>query len=146
VEGYAYDYSNSLWVLKNTTYLGQNEESRIRIPLSSDFISDSGIVELKINADKQSGHDVYLDEVAVEATWLEDSAARRVVIRNDSPFASRIVRIWYINDTYAYVYDPPSARILQPGETLDLSTYHSLIFIDLVKVVTDYGNVFAFIP
>lgn len=148
VDVYAYNYTSSQWVLTNSTYLDQNEEDRIRIPLSSDFVSSGGVVKLRIEADRESGYNVYLDEVIVEATWLTSGGGNggSFLIRNDSPFASRIVRIWYINDTYTYIYDPSNYIVLQPGETLDLSTYHSLTNIDLVKVVTDYGNVFSFIP
>jgi hypothetical protein len=148
----AYNYSSNSWVNMNSTVLSYNEEVRIRVPLSSDFISDTGVVKLQIEAERQAGNYVYLDEVVVEVTWLGGGdgdgggTSGSLVIRNDSPFASRIVRIWYINETYTYIYDPSSYIVLQPGETLDLSTYHSLTDIDLVKVVTDYGNVFSFIP
>lgn len=146
VDIYAYDFTNDLWVLKNSTYLDLNEERRIRVPLSMDYISNTGEVKLKIVTHRITGTYLYLDEVAVDATSVQGGVEGQLVIRNESPFTSRIVRIWYIGTDFTYAYDPSSPIVLQPGETIDLADYHPLSGITLVKVITDLGNVFSFVP
>ncbi len=151
VDIYAYDFANDAWVLTNSTSLSSDDDLRIRVPLSTDYISSGGQVKLKISTDRITGSYLYVDEVAVDAITVQGGGGGggeggSLIIRNDSPFTSRIVRIWYIGSDSIYVYDPPTPIALQPGETMDLADYHSLSGITLVKVVTDFGNVFSFVP
>ena len=149
---YAYNFTSSSWDQKNATTIDPNEEVRIRVPLGLDYISSDGKVMLNMTGDAPSYSDqILIDEAIVEATWLTGGGgggggATTLVIKNESPYTVRIVRIWYINSTGYYIYDPSNSIALKPGETVDLADYHSLSGVTLVKVVTDYGNIFAFSP
>ncbi len=136
-----YNYTKGGWDCKNTTELGPYEELRIRVPLTEDYISPDNTVRLRIEATVGGGN-IVVDEAVVEATWTDVSGGA-ITIKNESPYVSRIVRIWYIGNSSATYQDFSPPLALRPGETY---TIVLPVGTNYVKVVTDYGNIFAFYP
>lgn len=70
----AYDFNTSTWVTLNSASLTGGEEYRIRIPLSSSYISSSGDVKLRIVGNTSSGgSSCLIDEFTIEGVWMAGS-------------------------------------------------------------------------
>lgn len=65
----AYNFNTSTWVTLNSTSL--TNEYRIRVPLSSSYISSSGDVKLRIIGAASSGSpSCLIDEAVIEGVWI----------------------------------------------------------------------------
>jgi len=138
-----YNYTKNDWDYVNTTTLEPYTEYRIRIPSIENYISSDNKVRLQIKPVGAGGGNIVVDEVVIEAIWIKEEGTRLLTIKNESPFTSRIVRIWYIGENRASYQDFSPPLALQPGETY---TVVLPAYANYIKVITDYGNIFAFYP